>query len=544
MLFIALVLVNSNKVFGHSIPLLRRIPVLRFLLPFIAGILIAEVLPIFLHLLFLRLWMILIVGWILLLVSYRSGFRKRHYFGGLLQLYFMVAGIGLSCLFMEKYRPGHYTSVDVISGVKSRVISSLQEKKKSFKVLVEIEAIKTGEKWACSSGKMMVYLKKDTAFEAIRYGDQLMFNRTPEMVNGDSNNLAAKLSLHRQVFSRVYLNKLIHLKSNDNSFSFMATAIECRRTIASCLMEQFKGSKEAAIAVALLVGEEVSIDEDLSTAYAATGTLHVLAVSGMHVGLIYLLLGFIFKPLSNHKTGRHLYYPLVMSCVWCYAFIAGAAPSIVRASAMCMFFLIAKWIDRKNLGIGSLGASLFFLLMVNPFNIYEPGLQLSLFAVWGIIWLQQPILRLWVPGNWLFFKLWEVTCVSVAAQIMTLPVSLFYFGQFPNYFLIANLFVIPLTTACIYGCILQLLVTPLPLVQEYVIWINAFFLKISNFLVLEMKDWPGAVSRWTVSFSDMLFLYLLIFLIDYWVKTRNFRIVILQLLLFAIKSAITIIQLI
>jgi len=535
---------SSNHVFGHSLPLLRRIPVLRFLVPFIGGILLADDLPVFMQLLFLKLWIVLIACWLLLWICYTAGFRRRHYFGGVLQLFFILAGLGLSCLSMEKYRPGHYTSLPSISGVKARVVSSVQEKKKSFKLLVEIEAIKTRQHWSGSSGKMMVYLKKDSLFTSIRYGDQLMFHRSPEFVSADSGNLAAQLSLHRQVFSRVYLNQVIILKSTTDAFSFMATAIACRQMIAGYLMEQFHGSKEAAIAVALLVGEEISIDEDLSTAYAATGTLHVLAVSGMHVGLIYLLLGFIFKPLSNHKTGRHIYYPLVMGCVWCYAFIAGAAPSIVRASAMCMFFLIAKWIDRKNMGIGSLGASLFFLLMVNPFNIYEPGLQLSLFAVWGIIWLQQPILRLWIPGNWLLFKLWELTCVSVAAQIMTLPVSLFYFGQFPNYFLIANLFVIPLTTACIYGCILQLCLIPLPNIQEYVIWVNAFFLKISNFLVLEMKDWPGAVSRWTVSFSDMLFLYLLIILIDYWVKTRNFRLVILLLLLFVMKSAITLFQLI
>ncbi|MBK7966427.1 MAG: ComEC/Rec2 family competence protein [Bacteroidetes bacterium] len=205
------------------------------------------------------------------------------------------------------------------------------------------------------------------------------------------------------------------------------------------------------------------------------------------------------------KHGKHIYYLLVILLVWTYAMIAGAAPSIVRAATMCSFHMMAIWMDKKNEGIGALGASLFFILMVNPFNLYEPGLQLSFFAVLGIIWLQRPILKIWIPKNKWMYKVWELSSVSIAAQIMTMPVSLLYFGQFPNYFMIANLIVIPITTLTIYSCIVQLLCTAVPMVLPYVVLFNQSLLSFSNFLVMHMQNFPGAVSIWKVSLWEMIF---------------------------------------
>jgi competence protein ComEC len=207
-----------------------------------------------------------------------------------------------------------------------------------------------------------------------------------------------------------------------------------------------------------------------------------------------------------------------------------------------MFYLMAKWMNRKNQGFGALGASLFIILIINPFNIYEPGLQLSFFAVWGIIWLQRPILRWWTPGNLVLFKLWEMSAVSLSAQIMTIPVSLFYFGQFPNYFMLANMLVIPLTTICIYSCILQLLCTPFKEVMEVIAMINNFLIKVSDIFVLELKDWPGAVSHWQVTMSESILLYLLIFAIENWCRTRRFQLILWMMFLLILQTLLMLIQ--
>ncbi|MBL7924420.1 MAG: ComEC/Rec2 family competence protein [Bacteroidia bacterium] len=491
------------------------------LIPFVSGILLAAeirfVKP------GLNLWWPLIAGWLLLLTYHRSTFRQRHIFGLILQVYFLLGGYGFTVQSMEWLRPRHYANY--LTGENTflaETLCSARERTKSFRLLVNIHAVKQGSAWKQCDGKMFVYIRKTPGSAPPGAGEKIVLKGRPEFMPIEKERLSTTLNHHRQIYYRVFAGAMESIESKAPWYQLSQTAFVCRAWVTETLMRQFARSKEAAIAVALLVGEEVSIDESLSEAYAATGTLHVLSVSGMHVGLIYLLLGFMFKPLLRSAKSAHVYYPLVIVLVWLYALVAGAVPAIVRAAAMCTFHLLAKWMDRKNEGIGALGASLFFILLVNPFNLYEPGLQLSFFAVWGIIWLQRPVLKLWVPRNRLLFRAWELTCVSLAAQLLTLPVSLFYFGQFPNYFILANLFVIPLTTACIYGCILQLLFTCWPWALSFIVWMNSFILKISNFLVLEMKDWPGAISHWDVNLKEACLLYALLFILEDWLRTKRF----------------------
>ncbi len=182
--------------------------------------------------------------------------------------------------------------------------------------------------------------------------------------------------------------------------------------------------------------------------------------------------------------------------------------------------------------------------MVNPFNLYEPGLQLSFFAVLGIIWLQRPILKIWIPKNKWIFKMWELSSVSIAAQIMTMPVSLLYFGQFPNYFVIANLIVIPITTITIYTCIVQLLCTAVPMVLPYIVLFNQSMLAFSNYLVMHMQNIPGAVSTWKVDLGEMIFLYAYILVIIQWCQSKKFNFILQLLSLMVLFSSLKLFQII
>lgn len=537
------VLTNRKyEVFGNSWPLLRKIPVLRFLLPFCAGILWADAVDWQVR----GDWMIpvLILQFIFclsLLAFIKAGFRRRHVFGLLLQVVLLVQGFSWCILNKHAGRPLHFTRYENVKYYSGKLSTTLRERPKSFRGQIEINAVYTEGSWKPAEGKLLTYFKKDSSLH-LEYGSEILFKAKPDLFSLQDTSVFVKLFIRRQIYARAYVNQVLKLPSSTQMLSFSEMAVACRITICKKLQEQMGNTQEAAIAVALLVGEEISIDDEINAAYAATGTLHVLSVSGMHVGLIFFLLSFLLKPLMNHQYGKHVYYPLVMLLIWLYAFIAGAAPSIIRASTMCMFFLIAKWIDRKNQGFGALGASLFFILLVNPHNLYEPGLQLSFFAVWGIIWLQRPLIRLWVPKKWWLYKTWEMTCVSLAAQIMTLPVSLLYFGQFPNYFLLANLVVIPITTICIYGFILQLIVSPLTCIAEWVTIINTYLLKCSNAIVMEMQHWPGAVSHWKIYMADAIMLYLFIACLENWLRTKRFDMLLRLLILLNGFTLIRIIQ--
>lgn len=514
---------NASKrgvIFGSSWTLFKKMPVLRFLIPFVIGMLAADYfkwsdLP-------LMVFSVLFLLGVGMRWMRKTNFAKRHYFGVFLQLFLLLAGYELCFLSMERLWASHFENGLQPQQYVVKLISGGQEKPKSFKFQGEVIAVLHSTGWKSTTGKVTLYFSKKKWQDSLSYGDQLIFADPPEEIVLEKDKAYTALSHHRQVFHRLFVRTYEKVVVKEVPFALFGLAINCRKWVAAVLMQQLNYTKEAAIAVALLVGDEIPIDQELTTAYAATGTLHVLAVSGMHVGLIYFLLGFLLKPLLKSKVGKHFYYPLVILLVWTYALIAGAAPSIVRAATMCTFHMLATWMDKKNEGIGALGASLFFILLVNPFHLYEPGLQLSFFAVLGIIWLQRPILKIWIPKNKWVFKMWELTSVSIAAQIMTLPVSLFYFGQFPNYFIVANLIIIPITTICIYACMVQLICTAIPFILPYIVLFNQSLLSFSNYLVMHMQHLPGAVSMWKVGLVEMLFLYAFILLVIRWCQTRKF----------------------
>lgn len=517
-------------------------PVLRFLIPFILGLILAEYFKV-------SDFPLLVFGILLMLgfgmvMNLQTKFARRHFFGIFLQLFLLLAGYEFCVLSMERLWVSHFEDGTKKDLFLVELISGAQEKPKSFKYKGEVKAIFSERNWKISTGKITIYFSKKNFKDTLLFGDQIIFKDTPEEILLEKDKSYTALSHHRQVFHRMFVRQYAKVNGNEKKLSLFGLAIACRKWVASVLMQQFNFTKEAPIAVALMVGDEIPIDQELSTAYAATGTLHVLAVSGMHVGLIYFLLGFLLKPLLKTKYGKHFYYPLVILLVWAYAMIAGAAPSITRAATMCTFHMMAKWMDKKNEGIGALGASLFFILMVNPFNLYEPGLQLSFFAVLGIIWLQRPILKIWIPKNWWVYKMWELSSVSIAAQIMTMPVSLFYFGQFPNYFVLANLIVIPITTITIYSGIVQLLCTAVPIVLQYVVLFNQSLLSFSNYLVMHMQNLPGAVSTWKVDLVEMIFLYAYIVVIIQWCQTKKFDFILRLLSLLVIFSSLKLFQII
>lgn len=510
----------SGYVFGHSWPLIRKIPVLRFLIFFAAGIFIADWLNRPPDKIVCAAFLILqLICWLILHFYLKSSFRHRHHFGVAITAMFFLQGFFLTSLRIEVFHPNHFSRWEEVELYQGVIDGTLREREKSYRAPVVVNAVRYKGEWYKCSGKLMCYFsKRNNALPA--FGSTVLFETTPRKLLKEESP-AAGLYHRRQFFHRAFVR---HYKSydRDKNRSMLDWAVNSRMYITRLVMQQLNHTKEAAIAVALLVGEEVSIDEEINTAYAATGTLHVLSVSGMHVGLIFFLLSYLLKPLLSWKHGIHVYYPVVMILVWAYAFVAGAAPSITRAAMMCSFFLMAKWIDRKNQGFGALGASLFLILMMNPFSLFEPGMQLSFFAVLGIIWLQRPILRLWVPKNVLAFKAWELTSVSLAAQLTTLPVSLYYFGQFPNYFIVANLVVIPLTTACIYTLILQVCLTPVAIACHGLSIVNSWLLKLSNRIVMEIKDWPFAVSCWQVDLLAAVLLFVLVIEGEAWLRTKRF----------------------
>lgn len=241
--------------------------------------------------------------------------------------------------------------------------------------------------------------------------------------------------------------------------------------------ELLQDPSEFSIASAMVLGYKDELPEEIRTTYAQTGASHVLAVSGLHVGLIYLILNFFLSRLR----WRFLKILLSLAGIWGFAMLTGATPSVLRASTMFSFVMIGKQMRRPISIYNSLAASAFLLLWINPLWLFHIGFQLSYLAVLGIVVFQPLWYQLWIPsGNWPD-KIWSLITVSLAAQLATLPLTLYYFHQFPVYFWLSGLIVVPAAPFIIALGILLILFSnwlpawewiPATLLGELISWIN------------------------------------------------------------------------
>ncbi len=217
--------------------------------------------------------------------------------------------------------------------------------------------------------------------------------------------------------------------------------------------------------------------------------MHILAVSGMHVGIIYILLNTILI-FSKNKYGKVIKVIIIVISLWLYAFITGLTPSVCRAALMFSFIAIGSIYSKQNNTYNSIFSSAFILLIINPFNFFSIGFQLSYVAVLGIVALQPIIYKSIYVKNYILDKTWSLFSVTLAAQIATTPLTLYYFHNFSTYFWLSNLIIVPMIPIITYLAILILIVPFLPIIQEYTSKLLIICIDIMNFVVAKIEVLP------------------------------------------------------
>ncbi len=390
---------------------------------------------------------------------------------------------------------------DHLSNVKGKIeayeaiIRSVpQAKAKSWKIEVELTSVKT-ENWQPVTGHILLYVsKKNLSAINWHYGDHILVNGSPQEVRPPANPgefdfkrfLSFKNISHQQ-FVQPEDVKFIYSASRKG---FIYYSHQARAWSMSKLNQYVHGEKQLAIVSALVLGVTDGIDNNLQNAYAASGAMHVLAVSGMHVGIIYAIVLFLLKPLSKYKWSKGVVALVSLLFLWAFAFVTGLSPSVLRAVTMFSFIALARPFGMRTNIYNTLAASAFVLLIYNPYLIMSVGFQLSYLAVLGIVYLQRPLYNLWEIQNRLGDWIWQLTCVSIAAQIATFALGLLYFHQFPIYFLISNLFVIPLATLVLVIGIFLLAISFLSPLASLVGMALENLIRILNWIVFKTEALP------------------------------------------------------
>lgn len=425
-------------------------PFVRFVLPLVIGILVA----VFIGVESLVASAAIVLGIAgILLTGYTRNIERRIFMEQWVVLPISVLLIGLGALLVNLNtsieEEGHFSNLGQAEYLKGVVVESPQSKKKSMKVILHVEAVLSDKKWQPVTGELLLYLEKGEESKALEIGDELLlpvkYNEVSAPANPGEFNYKRFLSFrdihHQQYVPSGQWSRL------SVSWSMRKQSERWRAGLRRAIGRIGMGEEEEAIASALLLGKKDELGPALTRSYASAGAMHVLAVSGLHVGIIYLILQFAFRWMNKIPRGKLIRALTLVLCLWIYAFITGLSPSVVRAATMFSAVSIATGLDRRSNIYNTVASSAFLLLIFNPYYIMEVGFQLSYLAVLGIIYLHPKIYGLFYFPKKLPDKLWEISAVSISAQLVTFPLGLLYFHQFPTYFLLSNLVVIPMAIA-------------------------------------------------------------------------------------------------
>jgi competence protein ComEC len=393
-------------------------------------------------------------------------------------------------------------------------------------------------------GKILINIEKDSTRTLLNVGDNLVINASFFEINKPLNpyTFNYKKYLHnKQIHHQLYVNNNQLLIKPAKRFSIKSLAAKFRKKVTASLLNNGFKDNELAVVNALLLGQRQTISEDLIESYSDAGAIHILAVSGLHIGIILLILMFLFKPLHYLKHGKLLASILIIFLLWIYAIIAGLSPSVVRAVSMFTAIAIGMHLNKPSNIYNTLVISMFFLLLFNPYYLFEVGFQLSYLAVFAIVWIQPKIVNLWTPKNWFVFKMWELLAVSLAAQLGVLPLSIYYFHQFPGLFFISNLVIIPFLGFILISGILVITLSVFELLPQFIADIFINIIRLMNAFV----EWIAnqhffIIKDIALSLVLMCALYSFIFISFKWIEKKTFSRLVFVLIAFIVIQTVLI----
>ena len=498
--------------------IVQNIPFLRLTLALVAGILTGALVQSYLPFSIIVLLLCLFTA-VLIMLNRKYSFRYHLSFGIGVHFVFLIVGIAIYLLYNQKpvfYNHGNFYA---------EILEILQEKPNSYQSVLRIKVIANNDSVITTNEKMMTYFEKTKTAEKLKPGEVIIFNQPPQFIQNNNNPYEFDYKYYmarRNIYRQVYLSKDKWRNAPfRTSFSLNILAEKTRLHLMNIYRAQNIGEKEFDVLSALTLGYKRGLDPDTKRIFSSAGAMHVLAVSGLHVGIIFLVIKFLFGFLRNRKIGRVVYVFTAILALWSFAFIAGLSPSVKRAATMFTFMVIGESIKRHSGTYNALAASAFFLLLLNPNNLFEAGFQLSYSAVFGIVFLQPRLAGVFhfsykVPR---FF--WGLLTVSVAAQIATFPATAFYFNQFPAYFWLSNLLVIPAVMILIplgFGLLLfhwvPVIADSITVIVEYVL------IQLIQFLTL-IENLPGAVAEFTLSVAELFFLLGALFCTFLFIETKQ-----------------------
>ncbi len=505
-----------------GMPVWKEAPFVRLIIPFIAGILLqwySNPLPVI-------YWIGLSgIGVLILSISRLKPYTLFKYYRltGLL-LQFMLVLLGGLLTWHHDVR-NHLswmgnTSSNGLTYIV-RLDEPLTEKRKSWKTTAVIDGVVRQDASVTMEGTLLIYFKKDSVPGVLRYNSSIAFRKTPVLIPRNDNpggfdhqQYCALQGIYYQVYLQQHDYVVLPANPGNQFGNFLQ---QTRDKILETLRRYIPGQRESGLAEALLIGYRNDLDKQLVQQYANTGVVHIIAISGLHIALIYWMLELAMRAVFKKRRFAVFKLGAILMGLWLFSFLAGGSPSVLRAAVMFTFIVTGKHLGRRTSVYNSLAASAFVLLCYNPYWLWDAGFQLSYLAVLSLVLFMSPLYQLLFIKNKLIDAIWKASTITTAAQILTVPLSIYYFHQFPNYFLVTNLLAVPVSSVVVLAEIALLAAGNLPILARLLGLITEMLICFLNGFINHISRLPfSTVSDLQLSLPQMLFFYLAILMIAAW----------------------------
>ena len=511
---------------------MKNIPFARILLPYLSGTvcLLQGVSlphrPVFFGLTFL------VLGTAFLSGRKQKQIRARRDLFFAIGFYSFLFGLPFAAarLYDARNSPDHYAHHVLRNGqLLIATISEMPvEKEKTLKLTVLMDAIAGNGEWHAVTGHVIVYVRQPVA-KPLNAGEQVMLRAklsspAPPQNPGEADY--RQVLERKNIFHTAYVPaEAIWLTGNRNShWSLARVGLVIREYVVRALRAAGLTQEAFSICTALLVGYDDEISSGVMQSFSHSGTLHVLSVSGMHTGILYVVLTALCGLFDRHKRYPLIRAAFVLTALWLFVAVTGFSPSVLRAALMLTLVLIGTSFRRNGNAFNTLLVSAFLLLLYNPYLLADVGFLLSYLAVGGILYLYPLLNAYWQPENRLLKFFWDTSLMSVAATLFTLPVTLYYFHQFPLWFIVSNLIIIPLSTVLMGASFLLLLCAKVLFLKQALAWlINRITAVMLHTAQLTDQPAYGYIDAISFGPADVLFCSLFILLLLWFLSSKSYR---------------------
>ncbi len=509
---------NIEFTMGQRHTVFARYPFLPLVLVLIVGIFVGEKFSI-------SIPVVIVIVIIILLAIIAFIARKQTL--SIIAVYLIIFLLGIKSIDMAiPAKPAIPSEKTVFMGV---VYNTPRVRAKTTQAQIKVFAFRDSSKIRDVDGKMLIYFRTDSLARDLRYGDSVVF----EVKAREVRNMGNPYEFDYKNFLRlkgIYYTGFVDSGNvriigygGGNKIVLLATRLR-DRLLKIYHFYGIKG-KEYSVLAALTLGYRQALDRETLHSFSRSGAMHILAVSGLHVGILFgilmLLFGGVMK--TRYRWGA---FVVVLFVLWGFALMTGFSPSVRRSAFMFSLVSLSMVIHHKTNIYNSLAASAFFLLLFYPVDLFSVGFWLSYLAVVGIVSVY-PLLNNLFYLPWPFNRLWSLVSVSIAAQVGTMPIGLYVFHQFPNYFLLTNLFAIPLAAIILYLAILLFVIARFTALATIVAKVLNFFVKILLKAINITENLPGAtLSHVYITFGQMILIYtiLICLLLMFVYKKRSYLI--------------------